>query len=470
MSKNQQDIWQMAGDDVLAVMLADETAWHAVTIIGGLQAAHFATPVQRQMYSAIVQLRRAGKPTDDIALLELSGGVFGMTELATTINLCDPFNRAALQDNIARVREHGQCNLLASYLQAAQKKLTEGATSRATVEYLLQIASHLQSGGALQVDAVALSNELDELLSKPGEPGLQSGIKWLDDTVGGLGVGKLWAIGAPYKGRKTSTALNILVGTLMDAYVNQRPMPSVAFFSSEMTAPELSLQIISMLAAGHLAHSGLLHTLPEKGKIPLGYVTGSALDRAGSGYKQWHTRKVQAIDWARSIFRSVFGKHLRIYDRRVKSGALATFADLSDKMRIDLELHKPALMLVDYVQNFSTGTLKDDDYTRTSVGSRQLQDFAKMHGVTVIALAQQNEEGVQGGKSYSPRIKGGGALASAVDYLILNTYKRDDVTAPDQLGLDLKMSRSSANGQTVVNIHPPSGLILDNTWVKGLSK
>lgn len=466
---HKPNVWEMSGDDVLSVIFMDSAAWRVAYIRYGLRPIHFSTPKQKALYSTLVELRKADTALSDTAILDHCGSVVSLHDIGILANLYDDLRSRTFEDSVSRVREHGLTSLLKAHLAHAQKRLADGERRKAVSGELLTTLTTLESAVEIpRVTAAEVSTDLDAIFNATPEPPLWTGVSWLDDTIGGVGTSKLWGMVAPYKSRKTYTALNVLVGMVMAAHLNKRRIPSLAFMSAEMTTEELGMNVVAMLAVARLHAQGFAQ-LKDDRDIPLTYITGENLLRFGSSYRKWHTRKVEAVDWARRIFREVFQAHVRFYDKSLKRGGLTTYTALKDRMDADKEIYNGDFYIIDHLQNLSTGQQRDDDYARAMVGSQQLQTFVKSTGASAMCLAQQNEATVSSTsqKSYSPGVKGGGALSSAVDYLIEGLYKRDNM--PDtQLKLTLKLGRSVGNGSETVEIHPPSGLILDNTWMKKL--
>lgn len=468
---NKPNVWEMSSEDVLSVIFMDENAWRTAYIRYGLRAAHFPTVKQKALYTALVELRKAGSSLSDTAILEQCGSVVSLHDIGILANLYDDLRLQTFDESVKRVREYGLTALLKTHLAQASTALASGEKRKAVSDSLLTTLTTLETAVEIpRVTASEVGKDLAAILGNAPEAPLWTGITWMDDAIGGIGRAKLWGMVAPYKSRKTFTSLNVLVGMVMSAHLNKRPIPSLAFMSAEMTVEELGMNIVSMLAVARLYAQGFANGKDDR-QIPLTYITGESLIRFGSAYRKWHTRKVEAIDWGLRIFCEVFESHVRFYDKSVKRGGLVTYEALKDAMEADCEIYRGDFYIIDHLQNLSTGQARDDDYARAMMGSQQLQTFVKSTGASAMCLAQQNEETVRGGsqKSYSPGVKGGGALSAAVDYLIECLYKRDNM--PDtELRLTLKLGRNVGNGSETVEIHPASGLILDNTWLKKLGE
>lgn len=461
------NLYEIASDDILSIAFTVPDAWETAYIRHGLRPAHLALPKHQRAFQAIVELRQERKPLDDVLILAKCGSAVTPEDLGRWAEASDKLLAQSFTDKIALVKEYGLTRGTHQLLQVAGQQLTEGKPRKQVAANLITTLSHLETSGGNTQDATATAqaDELDKLFGSPPPPALWTGLEWFDRSFGGIGKAQFWGLAAPYKSRKTTTLVNLTVGAIMGAHANQKPMPSLAFMSGEMLSYEISAWIIAMLTAAILVKSGDCNT-PVPGKnITYGTVSGDMLIRSGYNYRHWNPRTAEAIDTARKAFREIFSQHLRIYDKRRDHGAILTFDDVKTAFLKDKFLYQTELCLVDYLQTFSTGEGQDEEYHRARKGSQFFVDLVKTEGVSFFVAAQQNEAGVKDSTGYSPQVSGGGAFAKAIEYLIENWYKRDGM--PDnQLLWRLKLGRHSGNSETTVDIHPPTGLVLNNTWVK----
>lgn len=459
---------EAAADDILSVLWTNESAWETALIRHGLRSNHMPTPKHQRAYAAVISLRTERKPLDDVLVLDKCGSVVSIDDIALWVGAADTILEQSFVEKIKLVKEQGLKNSTQILLQEASRLITDGKSRRAVTEKLLTDLSQMDVTSDVQNEtAGALADELDQMFAAPPIAPLWTGLDWFDGLSGGIGRAKYWAVVAPYKSRKTSTALNIAVGAIMRAYVTGAPIPSIAFMSGEMLTYEIASWIIAMLAVGYLARQDL-HEITIPGmNIKTGYITGDMILRAGNGYKRWHPETVKAIDWAREIFRDTFAQQFRAYDKRKERGRLLKFSDVGDAFKRDFLMYKPDLVIVDYLQIFSTGKENDNDFHRVSYGAPFFLDLVKGYQTSFVVLAQQNEEGVRNGTGYSPQVSGGGGLPKSVEYLVENWYKRNEMP-DDQLKWKLKLGRHNGNQEAVVKIHPPSGLVFNNSWMKGI--
>lgn len=468
----QIDLYAADANDILSVLLTDETAWQTAYINHGLRSTHMPTMKHFKAYEAIVNLRKEGKPIKDTFILEACGSVVALEDIGKWINAADPLLKAAFAETVKRVKERGQTRITKAILNNAAQQIEQGKSRKqVSAEVIGSLASIDANADVQNETAHALSDELDDLFNAPPERPLWTGLHWFDALAGGIGRKRYWGIVAPYKSRKTTTALNLTIGTIMRAYGCGEKIPSIGFFSGEMLAPEIGYWIIAMLAVGYLTKLGLRDEaipgkfFPDNKPIPHGYITGELLYKSGNGYKGLGIQRAQAIDYARQTFRDVFKNNLRLYDKTKERGCLRDFEAVKNAFLRDKLLYDTELAVVDYLQIFSTGNLNDSQFHRSEHGATLFLDLTKTESTSFVVLAQQNEEGVKHGSGTSPQVAGGGALPKCVEYLVENHYMRDNLTS-SQLRWNMKLARYTGTGEQIVNIHPPSGLVLDNSWVE----
>lgn len=466
LNPSQSNTYEDAADDVLSMLLDSEHAWEAAYIKRGLRAAHMPTDKHKALYEAIVDLRTAGKPIHDTTLREGRETRIPLDWLVQVRHLIDAARRAAFDDNLNIVHRHGMDIGLSQLLEVARKQVGKDGY-QAVIGNLLTLLPSLGVDTSVQREtAIETGEDFERHMMTEPPPFVLTGIPWLDELTNGLGHGKFWWMVAPYKGRKTTVMLNIALGVVMSCLDKGTPPPSVAIMSGEMLRREIVAQCVSMLAIVYLLREGLYDASDNRG-VPLNLIYGESLLKAGVYYRRWDPRKVAAINWGITQWKRM-DKCLRVYDRTDKGGQLRTFANLRDAIQRDMYLHGGRFFFVDYLQVFSTGERADDDYERNKMGSYMLQDLVKNKGATIFVTAQQNEQTIKDGAGYSPGVKGGGAAAQSAEYLMTAAYKTGDLPKDGtRIQLDMRLGRYTPTDENApLDIHPPSGLLLNNTWIK----
>jgi hypothetical protein len=458
--------WIDAADDALSVMLDDSTAWESAYIKRGLRPAHMPSEKHKALLEAITDIRRAGKPIHDTTLREGRESRIPLEWLVEVRCLIDAPRRAAFDDNVSIVYRHGMDAGLNGLLDLAQKQVNRDGYQK-VISQLLSILPSLGADSSIQRETARETGEdFERHMATEPPPLVLTGIPWIDELTHGLGHGKFWWMVAPYKGRKTTVMLNIALGIIMSCLDASKQPPSAAIMSGEMLRREIVAQCVAMLAIVYLLRQGRYNDVDDKGK-PLNLIYGELLLKAGVNYRKWHPVRVAAVNWGIEQWKRM-DKCLRVYDRTDKGGRLHTFNDLQNAITRDMYLHGGRFFFVDYLQVFSTGERADDDYDRNKLGSYLLQDIVKGKGATIFLTAQQNEQTIREGYTYSPGVKGGGAAAQTAEYLMTAHYKTGDLPKDgSQIQLQMHLGRFVPSTENdPLEIHPPSGLLLQNTWIR----
>lgn len=244
-----------------------------------------------------------------------------------------------------------------------------------------------------------------------------SGLEAVDQMVKGFKPGHLWVLSAPYKSRKTTTALNVVASQLREGR-------SVMYIALEDT----DVAFFDMLTA---VWSGQPYFFCESGSH--------------------NEPAVQAqIDRARD---EIAASPLRIYD--AKKG-VHNYRKLPELVASDaLRFGKPDLVVLDYVQAYST---KYDDLAEITP---LLLRIAGEKEVAILALSQMNNNDIR-----SPQSTEGVLLTKGTGDLGANCHVgleiRRDPNIPAELQLSVKIARHGTPGQTFVLLDPPSGQFLGN--------
>jgi replicative DNA helicase len=463
--------WELASDDILSVMLNDETDRNRVLFEMNMMPAYMPTPKHRALYEAIRACVAAEEPIHDTTVREKCGSVVSLDWYTQIFMLADPQRQQALPANVRIVREYGLNAGVRRILKLADDELASGKSHSTITPRLVTALTALDGSGKIAGEtAEDMADEFDAMMDTPPVPLTLTGIPWLDGISGGIEPGHIWWIAAPYKSRKSTVMLNMALGLLMTWFTRGcvGEPPSIAIASREMPRVRITAQIIAMLAVAYIRRRGWWQERFTFGTtaFPLHMISAKSLTNARGGYRQWDARRVEAIDYARKQF-SYFGKYLRVYDRAKENGKLSDLDSLFSVMRRDIHIHKPTVIFVDYLQLFQPEDMTLFQFM--SSASRKLQEFAGAENVTVIPLVQQNEETIRAGSSYSGGVKGGGDAPSTADYQLNCLYKSGEVEDdPTKLLLTMKLSRHGDGGgdtKKVHDIHPQSGLLLESEWI-----
>jgi len=462
--------WELAADDLLAVMLSDTDARDHVLFTRGVMPAHMPSVKHRRLFEAIRDCVALGEPVHDTTVRDKCGSVVPLDWYSQIALLSDDTRLMALDANITLVRKHGMSAGVQRLLRLADDELTRGkAYDNVTARLMTALASLDGSGTITGETAEGMADEFDALMDAPPANLAMTGLPWLDGISGGLEPGHIWWIAAPYKSRKSTVMLNMALGLLMTWYTrgcNGEP-PSIGIASREMPRVRITAQMIAMLAVAYIRRRNWWQERFTIGTTshPLHNISPKMLLNSRSGYRQWDPHRVEAIDYGRSQY-AAFGRQLRVYDRAKENGKLSDIDSLFSIMRRDKYVHGASVFFIDYLQLFQPDGMTLFEFM--SSASRKLQEFAGVEKITLVVLAQQNEDTIKTGSGYSGGIKGGGDAPSTADYQLNSLYKAGDFADdPTKLLLTMKLSRHGDGGgdtKRVHDIHPQSGLLFESDW------
>jgi replicative DNA helicase len=365
---------------LLGALLFDNAAFERLS--DQLQARHFYEPFHARLFAAIEEHVRKGQLAEPIVLVDrfkhdpAFDELGGLRYLADLVDRAPPAANAAdyarvvyelsLRRDLIRIggdisteATRGDADLTArEQIEAAEQQLYELAETGGTSNGLIALSDALR--GAVDMAAEAFNRD-------GGLAGLSTGLKDLDQKLGGLHKSDLLIIaGRPSMG-KSSLALN--VGYHVAKTYAWEPQPDgarktvgggvVAFFSLEMSAEQLAMRLVAEV-------SGVPSDRLRKGEIEaseFGRVRDAALD--------------------------IQGAPLYIDDTGGLSiGRLAARARRL-KRQVGLDL-----IVVDYLQLVTTGESSRNDNRVQEVTqiTQGLKALAKELSVPVLACAQLSRQ------------------------------------------------------------------------------
>jgi replicative DNA helicase len=343
---------------VLGCALSDEGSVYR--ILPRLDAADFGLDSHRRIYHAITELAQAGKPVDELTLvdaltakqhLESIGGVAYITALSQKLE-----GGLARLTNVEHytdmVLDKSRRRRVATAAQAALSAAADPATTTDDVvagleDSLLRVEATV--GKALPRShreiLPDLLHELEFQSYNEGLIGLETGLHSLDVTTGGIRKGELWTIGAlPGRG-KSALAIQIALAN------GTKKIPTL-FFSLEMS--ELEIEKRFLAATSQFAARQLRNPQALKPRL----------------------REVGEAIAAMSEY--------AIY---IDSRASLTIQQLLASARLYIRRHGVKLVIVDYVRLVNAPAVRD---LRERVGyvADALRQLAKSEQVAVCMLSQ----------------------------------------------------------------------------------
>lgn len=269
----------------------------------------------------------------------------------------------------------------ADQLAAAEARLF------AVGEAALSRSGQVWSARRLMLDALA---RLDDRQARGGGlDGLSTGMRDLDDLLGGLRPGQLVVIGGRPGGGKTALGLTIAASAAKAG--------TPAFFASmEMPAQEIAERLLA-------ASSGVgMHTLRRGGMSPADV---AAVSRAADRIK---------------------GRPIFVDD--TPDQPAARLAAVARRVR---RRYGVGLVVVDYLQLMRPENPKENRTQQVGLCARRVKLLARQCGVPVLLLCQLNREveGREGGKPRLSDLRESGEIEQHADAVILLSMdQRQDAT------------------------------------------
>lgn len=458
--------YELAADDVIAVLLNEETALDKSVYEMGLLPAHMPTPQHKIAMEVITKLRQEKKVVHDTVVMDMAAGAVGLEWISQRWALYDATRSGSVfEANVRLVREHGIRHGIQRVLNTGITQLADTKKPTALlISQLMDILSTVHMDTSIKGETAAeIAKEFIHMMNTEPVAQLSTGFQWLDTIAGGFDRKHLWWIAGAYKGRKSTMMLNLMLSALMQG-------AQVGTLSREMPRIRVAGQMVAMLAVAWLLREGLYNQTDANG-IPLNSISANSLARAKVGYRKWDKRKVAAVDYGIAEW-TKFDKRLRIYDSMDGAGSLSDWASVQRVVKRDKAMYGLDLLFVDYMQLFDAPG--KSEHEMTAYLSKNFQKLTMKEDITTIVVAQKNEDSIKNGqKSYSPGIKGGGDAAATADFMLVTSYKQGDQSDETQLNVRMQLSRHGTGGADVENtfdIHPASGLFLEAGWIGRMRK
>lgn len=455
--------WRATADNVLSVLIAEEIVergsrvrYDSVAYDIGLSDTAFPPKGgQIATWRAISNLRQEGKPVHQSTILSNPYGANIQAEWLATIitQYSEALDGEVFRANAEALKTFGERYLTMKSLDFAQQDLYANVKDPEAIIHALMSSLAQRGSGQIENEGIGADAFFDRF-NMPPMRRLLTRIAPLDRWTGGMTKGMVMGVLSPYKGRKTSLMLNVILNLVESG-------ASASILMLESTQEFLKCQIASLLAMRWLIQNGLYHSADHYG-LPM-HIGLSAKDifDANNQYLTWHPTRQTALREAFAQMRK-YGDKLRIYSTGHKAGKLSNLASCERVLMYDLRRYKTDIAAIDHVQRISAyGNI----FERMSLISNALESFARREGVALLLLSQMNEEGIKAEtQGNSPNVKGGGDLSAAVDYMVSLTYDPpEDEKEKAYLRMNMRLSRYGAGGKLVsadMEIERTSGLLL----------
>ena len=349
---------------VIGAILVNNSAWSQASET--LTAQHFADPLHGKLFDMAGRLIERGQVVSAVSLktyaeqdedLKRVGGAKYLARLmASSIHALDVPAMArtvrdyatrrgligALSEALPAAYDDGHAASPADQIETLERRLYEvadGATGEGWRDFRRSLTEAVKNAEAAH--------------SRDGMAGLPTGLRDLDELLGGLHKSDLIIVAARPSMGKTGLATGIGFHAARQQ-IDGRPCP-VGFFSLEMSSEQLSTRILASEA-------------------------GVSADRIRKGELQNHE-----MDRILAVVPELEGLPLYVDD-----GAALTISALRTRARRLKRQHGLDLIIVDYLQLLSASSMRRNDNRVQEVSeiTRGLKTLAKELDVPVVALSQ----------------------------------------------------------------------------------
>lgn len=331
-----------AEDAVLTGVMVNNDAFHEIS--DRITSDHFTSGFRRRVWGVLRELILSGEPADIVTVAELmpddAEGVITLMAAPGSGNAVKGYANA-VHDSWQR----REASAIANKLLAGLRDGEEGAVESA-IGSLLNLSGgkrECEFTGA-QVMAMAMA-EAQRAFDNGGRlPGITTGLKALNELLGGWHPSDLTIIGARPAMGKTAFMIGLAEAAAESGV-------TVGMFSAEQPGVQIGLRRLSLA-------SGVPATTIRSGNIE---------------EEQW-PRMTTGV-------RAAKARNLRIYDR-----SALTLDELVAVARKWKHAHGIGALFIDYAQRITVPGA--DRITEVSTVARGLKNLARDLGVPVIALAQ----------------------------------------------------------------------------------
>lgn len=430
----------------------------------------FADPLDRAVFDVVLRAYREGLPISPASLAAYTKGQFEAGFFDTyrdagyEIGESEAFSmaRLALQDS---ERRH-----MTRVLREAAEAVENGETMGEVRSGLSRKLQHTR--GVITQDArpKSIRQRIDERRARGERTKIvPTRISWFDNLLdGGLTEKDIIAIGGRQKGRKTSTARMLLLQAALTADLQPNPRVSIAFCTFENDQESTYWDFVCMIAARILWDNRIYGekldlSTPERTVEPIEawkLVTPRQIRKyyERGALHRWHPDIFSAVQRAIGIMDDL---PIWIYDRTAENGGLKNLDSLKSVATMHKFNHVEDDQLYILCGDYAQLIPNEGDIFKDMVAlSNWIIEAAQQYPATVMMLTQLNEQAnfakAKGEKMEWIGVKGGGDLTAAVHYFFTTDY---DKKTPDELTLELAVSRKAGTDWQRFQIHPPSGLM-----------
>ena len=465
--RNRFDLVRPYDVDLEQQLLGKLLLWNEhLDRLGFLEPHHFADPLHQRIYEAIVDAVRAGQTATPFSLknefendvpMKAVGGPAYLAQLAAcAANCLDALQWARMLHNLAFRRQVIQ--VARDIQDDVQNAPLEYDAERLAAHAERMLADAVGNSAPSAVDRFRpvgdVAGEVIKSLTSPkGEPAVLFGLKALDDLMGGMRPKELIIVGARPGMGKTAVAGHF-------ARMAARQGKGVAFFSMEMSAPAVTLRLITSEAYDSGSH--VAYEAARRGDI--NGDDHEALVKAEGDLRLLPIR----VHEGRGLTPSSIG----LTARRLQAELAGTPTPLG-------------LVIVDHIQKIRPDRdCKGNKVAEMTETSDALQKMAGGLNVPVIALSQLNRSAEGRGTDRRPELsdlRESGAIEQDADVVLLlyrEAYylKKSEPerhspewpawmtkwqAARDNLDIHIAKQRNGPEGRVRVHFDAPSSALKD---------
>lgn len=241
---------------LLAVKSAD--AFHTA-VSAGVQDDHFTVMVAGAVWTAVRELREAGKNVTGVEMVEKlrpSRHFDDARALLKGVPTLEVAGEAEVYEHAAKIVAASQARTAAAEAADALRELQGAPDPQAALGVFLDRAFGLtmdqQRTSRQMTTTEALSSVFNKIVDKAARrrtvTGIPTGIMALDEHTRGLQAGKVTVLGARPGVGKTAFATS-MTAKLIESHDEARaPMPAALFYSMEMDSPELCVRLMAEIS------------------------------------------------------------------------------------------------------------------------------------------------------------------------------------------------------------------------------
>lgn len=331
---------------------------------GGLEPEHFSEPLHARIFEAVATLIRAGKLASPLTLKTHFGSDATMKEIGGPAYLA---RLAASATTIINTPEYARTIrdlwLRRKVIEIAETSIVEAGElpidlsgADFTVDFAMKLSALAMEGGDHKTRfslREALSGAIDNTAGAYQNWGqrpdaIPTGLKALDEILGGFVKGTLVFIGGRPSMGKSSIALTL-------AYLAAKAGRPADFFTLEMSANDLAQRA-----------AAIEHRVPYE-RVARGKITEKEFERVVEGARVMMNLPLTFIERG-----------------KITLAALSAEIAKSKMRRPDL-----VLVIVDQLNKIKAGpSFKGPRYEEVTAITGELQSMAKQHGVCLVILQQ----------------------------------------------------------------------------------